>query len=92
MSNPWAVVLWAGGGLSLVLAFMLTVVVAQLTDYETYDIAGVASIEAWVRLLVAIAAVMFTGAVVLAGIERMLRHDVAGRGRLDSSDLERRAR
>ncbi|WP_109208895.1 MULTISPECIES: hypothetical protein [Microbacterium] len=82
--NPWAVALWATGGLSLVIAFMLTVVTWQLVDNETYDVAGVASIEGWVRLLVAIAAAAFTGAVVLSGVQRMLRlgtGPLAGTGR-----------
>ncbi|MBW9109305.1 hypothetical protein JNB63_08070 [Microbacterium trichothecenolyticum] len=74
--NPWAVSLWVAGALSLAVAFMLTVVTWQLTDYETYDVAGVASIEAWARLLVVVAAVTFTGAVTLAGIERLVGHGV----------------
>lgn len=90
--NPSATALWVGAGLSLVIAFMLTVVTWQLTDYATYDVAGVASIEAWVRLLVGIAAITATGAVVLNGIERMLRRRDAAALGAPPADLERNAR
>jgi hypothetical protein len=90
--NPWATALWVGAGLSLVIAFMLTVVTWQLTDYSTYDAAGVASIEGWVRLLVGVAAVTTTGAVVLNGIEGMLRRRDAVAVDAPPTGLERNAR
>ncbi|GAA1973029.1 hypothetical protein [Microbacterium pumilum] len=72
--NPYHVGLLSAGGFVLVLAFMIDIVIGQMTDYATWDVAGVATLQGWVFVLVGVAGAMFTGATVISGVAWSLRH------------------
>ena len=71
--NPYQVGLLSAGGFLLVLAFMIANVIAQMTDYATWDVTGVATLQGWIFVLVGVAGAMFTGAAVIGGVAWSLR-------------------
>lgn len=66
--NPYYATLLTVGGLALLLALMLVLIVAAETDYASYDREAVGELRAWTYLMVGIAASAFIGALVLAGM------------------------
>lgn len=72
--NPYVIGLFSTAGLFLVVAFMLSLVIAELTDYTTYDVAAVANVQGWMLVLVTLAGTAIIGAAVVAGITRSHRH------------------
>jgi hypothetical protein len=66
--NPYLIALTAVGGSAWLVAFMLWVVLAQVTDYVTYDHDTAAALTAWIDLLLFAGAVAFVGSVVIAGV------------------------
>lgn len=78
--NPYyQVALLAAGGFALVLAFMLWVVIVQLTDYLAYDTRAVAELTGWMLLLVGLGGTAFVGAIVIAGVSWSIRRpDASG--------------
>ncbi len=77
--NPYQVALLVAGGFALVLAFMLWVVIVQLTDYLAYDTRAVAELTGWMLLLVGLGGTAFVGAIVIAGVSWSVRHpDASG--------------
>jgi uncharacterized membrane protein len=53
---------------------MLTLVIAELTDYTTYDVTAVATVQGWMFVLVTLAGTAIIGAAVVAGITWSHRH------------------
>jgi hypothetical protein len=70
--NPYAIGLVVVAGIAWVLAFMLWVVHAQVTDFTTYDLETAAALTAWIQLLVIGGFVALVGAVVIAGVRHEL--------------------
>lgn len=66
--NPYLVGLLSGAGLLLVGAFMLYLVINEMTDYTTYDTAGVAVLQGWIFVLICLAGVAVIGSAVIAGV------------------------
>jgi hypothetical protein len=71
--NPYLVGLLAATGLSWLLAFMLWLALAQVTDYTTYNIDDAAALVTWIDILILGGVVAAVGATVIAGIRRELR-------------------
>ena len=78
-NNPYQVALLAVGGFTFVLAFMLWVVIAQMTDYLTYDVVAVAEVTAWMYVLIGTGIAAMLGAVVIAGVSWAIRHGATDR-------------
>ena len=70
--NPDAVTLAAVGAFALLLALMLWQVLAQVTDYETYDVAAATALTDWINLLIVAGVVGISGSLVIAGV----RHEI----------------
>jgi hypothetical protein len=49
--NPFAIGLMVFAGLAWLIAFMLWIVRAQVTDYATYDLRTAAALTAWIYIL-----------------------------------------
>jgi hypothetical protein len=71
--NPYLIVLLAAFGLTWLLAFMLWLALAQVTDYTTYNLNDAAALTTWIDYLVVSGVVAAVGATVIAGISRELR-------------------
>lgn len=80
--NPYVIGLLSMAGHLFVVAFMLELVIAELTDYTAYDLATVATVQAWMLVLVILAGTAIIGAAVVAGITWSHRH----RGTLTPTD------
>ena len=72
--NPYATVLATVGGFAWVLAFMLWIVLAQVTDYATYDLDTASALTAWCYVLVVGGAAAIVAAVAILGVRHELRH------------------
>ena len=68
MRNPFQIALLAGGGIAFVLAFMVWVVIGQVTDYLDFDVLFVAVLWGWTIALAIVGAVALAGAVAIAGV------------------------
>lgn len=77
--NPYLVALLSGAGFLLVLTFMLYLVVSEMTDYATYDTAGVAILQGWIFVLIGLAGAALIGSAVISGVVWSLRHGGADR-------------
>lgn len=66
--NPYAVGLLGAAGVFLLFSFMLSLVIAEMTDYATYDVAAVAGVQGWMFVWVGLAGVACVGAAVIGGI------------------------
>jgi predicted membrane protein len=71
--NPSVIVLTAVTGVVWLLAFMLWIALAQVTDYTTYDLADAAALETWIQILIVSGVVAAVGATVIAGVRHELR-------------------
>ncbi|MGR0320905.1 hypothetical protein [Agromyces sp. ZXT2-3] len=71
--NPYLIGLLSAAGFLLVLAFMLSLVIGQMTDYTAYDTAGVATLQGWIFVLIGSAGTAATGGAVLGGVAWSLR-------------------
>jgi len=79
--NPFQIALIAYGAFALVLAFMLYLVVNELTDFTSYDVHLVAQVDGWSMVSAGSGIAALIGSVVLAGVHWALRHpspDTAG--------------
>ena len=72
--NPYAIGLTAVGGFAWVLAYMLWIVLAQVTDYATYDLDTASALTAWCYVLVGGGAAAIVAAVAILGVRHELRH------------------
>ena len=70
--NPYAVTLAAVGVFAWLLALMLWQVLAQVTDYETYDVEAATALTEWIDLLIVAGVVGVAGSLVIAGV----RHEI----------------
>ena len=73
MRNPFQIALLAGGGIAFVLAFMVWVVIGQVTDYLDFDVLFVAVLWGWTIALAIVGAVVLGGAIAIAGVRWELR-------------------
>ncbi|GAB3607503.1 hypothetical protein GCM10027413_29120 [Conyzicola nivalis] len=71
--NPYFTVLAILAGFAWTLAIMLWIVLAQVTDYTTYDVDEAAALNAWIDALVVTGIATTVGMVVVAGVRRELR-------------------
>lgn len=71
--NPYPVGLLAAGGFAWLIAAMLSIVHAQVTDYSTYDRDTAAALAAWMMLLLLAGTVAFVGSALVAGVAYELR-------------------
>jgi succinate dehydrogenase/fumarate reductase cytochrome b subunit len=71
--NPSIVVLMAITGFVWLLAFMLWIALAQVTDYTTYDINNAAALETWIQILIVSGVVAAVGATAIVGVRHELR-------------------
>lgn len=71
-ANPYAIGLTVGTGFAWVVALMLWVVHAQVTDFATYDRETAAALTTWIQLLVLGGIAALVGAVVIAGVRHEL--------------------
>jgi hypothetical protein len=71
--NPSVIVLTAVTGVVWLLAFMLWIALAQVTDYTTYDLDDAAALETWIQILIVSGVVAAVGATVIAGVRHELR-------------------
>lgn len=72
-ANPFAIGLTAGGVLAGVMAYPLLVAHAEITDYETYDVAAASALSNGFWLLALGSFVALVGAAVIAGVRHELR-------------------
>lgn len=66
--NPYVVALHASGGFAWLVAVMLWIVLAEVTDYVAYDRGTAAALAAWMMQLLLAGTVAFVGASVIAGV------------------------
>lgn len=71
--NPHIIALLTAGGLAWLVALMLWIVLAQITDFDTYDRDTATSLANWITVLLLTGAMTFIGAAVIAGIGHELR-------------------
>jgi predicted membrane protein len=71
--NPSIVVLTAITGFVWLLAFMLWIALAQVTDYTTYDLDNAAALETWIQILIVSGVVAAVGATAIFGVRHELR-------------------
>lgn len=71
--NPYVVTLLAAGGFAWLIALMLWIVHAQVTDYVTYDRDTAAALTGWMMLLFLAGIVAFVGSGLIAGVGYELR-------------------
>lgn len=73
MRNPFLISLLAAAGFAFVLAFMLWVVIVQVTDDLSYDRVEVTVLWGWTIALSIAGAAAIVGAVAIAGVGWELR-------------------
>ncbi len=73
--NPYAVGLLSAAGICVVVAYMLSLVIAELTDYASYDVAAVTGVQGWMFVLLGVAGAAGVGAAVIGGIAWSRRRD-----------------
>lgn len=71
--NPYIVGLLAAGGFAWLIAMILWIVHAQVTDYVTYDRDTAAALTAWTMLLLLAGTIAFVGSALIAGVGYELR-------------------
>jgi hypothetical protein len=71
--NPSVAALLTAAGFAWVLAYMLWVVLVDITDYEGYDRHAAAALIGWIDILIVGGVVALVGAVVLWGVRWELR-------------------
>jgi multisubunit Na+/H+ antiporter MnhC subunit len=71
--NPSIVVLTTVTGFVWLLAFMLWIALAQVTDYTTYDLDNAAALETWIQILIVSGVVAAVGATAIVGVRHELR-------------------
>ena len=71
--NPYIVGLAAFGGLAWMLALMLWIVLAEVTDYEAYDLPTASALTAWVSLLLLTGVAAVIASLAIAGVRYELR-------------------
>lgn len=57
---------------------MLYLVINEMTDYTTYDTAGVTVLQGWIFVLICLAGAAVIGSAVIAGVAWSLRRAGAG--------------
>jgi hypothetical protein len=67
------VALLATGGFAWLVAFMLWIVLAEVTDFVTYDRGTAAALAAWIMLLLLAGVVALVGSAIIAGVGYELR-------------------
>lgn len=71
--NPYSIALLTAGGLAWLVALMLWIVLAQITDYATYDRDTATALANWITVLLLTGAMTFIGSAVIGGIGHDLR-------------------
>jgi len=71
--NPSIVVLTSVAGFVWLLAFMLWIALAQVTDYTTYDLDNAAALDTWILILIVSGVVAAVGATAIVGVRHELR-------------------
>jgi len=71
--NPYVIVLLVIGLFALVVAFMLTIVLWQVTDSTTHDVVAASALSAWTYVLIGIGVASLVGVLVIAGVAWTMR-------------------
>jgi hypothetical protein len=71
--NLYIIALLTAGGFAWLVALMLWIVLAQVTDYVTYDRDTATALANWIMVLLLTGAMTFIGSAVIAGIGHELR-------------------
>ena len=71
--NPYSIALLTVGGLAWLVALMLWIVLAQITDYVAYDRDTATVLANGITVLILAGAMTFVGSAVIAGIRHELR-------------------
>lgn len=74
-SNPYVAVLLTAAGLAWVLAYMLWVVLAAITDFEVYDRDAASALIGWIDILIIGGVVALVGGLAVLGVRREVRRD-----------------
>ena len=71
--NPALIALTAVAGFVWLLAYLLWHVLANFTDYTTYDLDTAAALTTWITILILGGVAMAVGAAVIVGVRHELR-------------------